>query len=605
MKYCSIALLCFAASNGSAQVLTNNGATASISPGTVVTGVGLENDSGTIINQGTAVLKDVTAQSGTTFTNKSLLAISGSMGGTGSITSDSATVIINGTTAQSIPAGFFTGNKVLNLTTSNAAGITLNGPLGIRNALLAYSGSFNANGYLTLLSDSNTTALIDGSGSGTITGNVTMQRYLASGFGYHYIGSPFQATKVAELGDDIPLSESFPNVFRYVEDTASNGWIKYNDTSNILYPLQGYAINTGFASDPKTIDLKGVVNNGSLSITLANHSRVNTQGFNLVGNPFPSPIDWKAPGGWTKTNIDDAIYYFDNGTMDRYKGSYSSHVNGISSDGKASNVIASMQGFFVHVKPTKTGTLQIDNDARVNNFTSLFHKETGNKDYPLVRLTAGYDDTSHLADPTVVYFDNAATDQFETVLDAIKMMNTDQRVPNFYSVSSDLNFAINAMPLPNESTKEIPLVLQLDKDGDIIFKATDIQNMPAGLHAYFADAERGVIQDIGLISTYKISLAKGSYDHRFYLLFSKQSYVSIPGAEELNAYAKGDGIVVTLTDDRGELMVTNTLGQLIHRETILGNGPHEVSFNTTAGVYIATMTTSKGKKSKKIFISAE
>src|SRR5579872_2575968 len=43
--------------------------------------------------------------------------------------------------------------------------------------------TLNANGNLTLLSTAAQTALVDGSGTGEVVGNLTMQRYLPSGFG--------------------------------------------------------------------------------------------------------------------------------------------------------------------------------------------------------------------------------------------------------------------------------------------------------------------------------------------------------------------------------------------------------------------------------------
>ena len=48
-----------------------------------------------------------------------------------------------------------------------------------------------------------------------------------------------------------------------------------------------------------------------------------TKGFNLVGNPYPSAIDWDAASGWTKTNIDNAVYYFKASATDQYGGTYS------------------------------------------------------------------------------------------------------------------------------------------------------------------------------------------------------------------------------------------------------------------------------------------
>src|SRR5690606_10299861 len=105
-----------------------------------------------------------------------------------------------------------------------------------------------------------------------------------------------------------------------------------------------------------------------------------TRGFHLIGNPYPSPIDWNASEGWTKLNVENGIYFFTAGTT-QYTGTYTSYVNGISStDGKSSNIIPSMQGFFVKVtNPAAgaskvTGSLSINNKARVNDFSQQFLK---------------------------------------------------------------------------------------------------------------------------------------------------------------------------------------------------------------------------------------
>ncbi len=51
---------------------------------------------------------------------------------------------------------------------------------------------------------------------------------------------------------------------------------------------------------PLTLDLTDTVNNGSVTVTLYNHNYTYTKGMNLVGNPYPSAIDWNAASGWTR-----------------------------------------------------------------------------------------------------------------------------------------------------------------------------------------------------------------------------------------------------------------------------------------------------------------
>lgn len=562
-----------------------------------------------VLNLSTAIttFKDLSLLNGSSLSvGTGMLKVSGTVTAAGSIAATSGTVEFNGTSAQVIPAGLFTSSSVKNLTTNNTAGTALGGTLNVTGVLKATTGTFATGSHLTLMSTATATALIDGSGAGSVTGDVTMQRYLPSGFGYRYISSPFQAALVSELDEDLNLAASFPALYRYDENLASAGWVKHIIATDTLKPFAGYAANFGALSAATTIDITGTVNNGALSTQLFNHNRTYSLGFNLVGNPYPSPIDWTAASGWTKTNIDNAIYYFNNGTVNQYQGAYSSYVNGVSSDGVASNIIPSMQGFFVHVSNGSypvSATLAANNSVRVNNLSPSYHRETSNTEYPIIRLSAGFTSDSAYSDPMVVYFDNSATDAFEQEKDARKMLNTDERVPNLYSVSSEEKLAINAITVPDNSTRYIPLGLKLDKDGEVEFKMRDIIRMPAGLRAYFADVEKGIIQDAEQMPRYKLPLSKGEYAHRFYLMFSKQEKVLLPGTEELIAFVKDGSVYVTVPSGSGELLITNMLGQAVRQETIVSGGLHKTTLDGAApGVYIVTLISDGRKLSKKVVV---
>jgi hypothetical protein len=559
------------------------------------------------LQSGTAAMKDLIVDTPSSFTVKGSLQIAGSIANAGTLNAAAATVEMNGSAAQTIPANTFSGHLVQNFIANNNAGISLNDTMLLSGIMKAVKGNFNANGLLTLTSDKNGTALIDGSGNGGVIGLVTMQRYLPSGFGYRYVSSPFIAAHVSELYDDLNLGDSFATLYRYDEDVNHAGWIKYTDSSQTLQPLSGYAANFGALSTARTINVSGTVSNGPLSTTLYNHNQTYTLGFNLVGNPYPSPIDWNAASGWTKTNLDDAIYYFDNGVTDRYQGAYSSFVNGVSSNGVASNVIASMQGFFVHVSNGSypvSATLGMTNAVRVNDLLSVFHKQLS-ASRSLLRLSAGFSDAAGYADPTVVYFDAAAQESYERDKDAVKMFNTDDRVPSLYSLATGTRLAINAQPQPGDLTQSIPLGLKLPRAGDVVFRRCDLEEMPTGLRVYLADAATGTVQDLAEQPDYKVSLGQGDIENRFYLLFSREEKPAIPGRESLDVFARGSTLVVTLREGEGELSVANTLGQVVERRRLSGKGLHEVPLQAVPGVYVVSMMTANGVKSKKVFVGAE
>ncbi len=97
--------------------------------------------------------------------------------------------MLNGISAQEINPSLFINNTIRNLEIDNNSGVSLTGPLSLTGIVRVQNGLLASGGNLTLVSTETETALIDGSGTGIVTGNVTMQRYLPSAFGYKYISS--------------------------------------------------------------------------------------------------------------------------------------------------------------------------------------------------------------------------------------------------------------------------------------------------------------------------------------------------------------------------------------------------------------------------------
>jgi hypothetical protein len=562
-----------------------------------------------------AVSNNVTITGGTLNINSQTLQIGDSIINNGSFIASDGTIEMNGIAAQTIPASAFTGNLVEHLIINDSVSVTLEGPLQLTGILLVSYGQLNAGGYLTLVSTATRTALIDGSGAGDVLGDVIVQRYLASGFGYKYVSSPFQAATVNEFSDDVALGASFPTFYRYDESQVSSGWISYTNTTNALAPMQGYAANMGASSAAKTVDATGVVNNNTITLpTLYNHNETYTLGFNLVGNPYPSPIDWNAAGGWSRTNIDDAVYYFNAGATNQYTGTYSSYINGVSSDGVAGNVIAAMQGFFVHVSNGSfpvAATLGINNSARINNLAPSFFRGGMPLTAPLLRLSAGFAAEKMTADPMVVYFDDAATRAFDQEMDALKLMNTDSLVPSLYVVASDTaRLSICAWPGADlqDTADIIPLGLTTKRAGWVLFNASSMERIPYGRHIYLYDAKTGVRQDLQDNPQYRLYLDAGEYKNRFFLVFCGQAVVTPPPAAAggtFKAYSAAGKLYVQISgtsEGNCDVVVTNMLGQIILRKQLRGNNTYELAAPVSTGIYIVSFYTPQQVVSQKVFI---
>ena len=518
-----------------------------------------------------------------------------------------------GGNAFTLPVGTFTSAPFINnLSIYRTNSLTLNEQMISLNGILLCNGPLNTNGNLTLLSTAGGTALIDGSGTSTIAGNVTMQRYLPSGFGYKYFSSPFQGATVSEFGDNMDLLAVFPSFYNYDESKSSAGWVTYTNSAGVLNPLYGYAVNFGSSVTAITADVTGVINNGNLSRTMYNNNNTYTKGFNLVGNPYPSPIDWDAASGWTKTNIDNALYFFKASTTDQYGGTYSSYIGGVSTGGSSMNLIPSMQGFFIHVSNGTfpvSGTLGLNNNVRITDLTHSFTKSNGLNSIPLLRLTAGFSDDPSSADPMVIYFDEKASPGFDGNLDALKLMNTDLKVPNLYSVGSDgYNLSINALPVTEDSLLVVPLGLMTARVGSITFRIKDIGEFFSGTRIYLYDDLTKADQNLDLNKVYTIYLNSGEYNNRFSLRFMKGTAGisdENPVTDLFNIYSS-HGILIAeiplLPGKRGTLIINNISGQILFRKEIYTGGYQEIDPQLKTGIYFVRYISGNVSHTKKIFI---
>lgn len=198
---------------------------------------------------------------------------------------------------------------------------------------------FYANGHLLLLSGSDEPSgtasvgpLPDGS---AVIGDVTVQRHMAGeGRIYRFISSPVQHATVASMKDDFPVTGLFadpsagpgivsksPSLYHYDESIGElqKGWLPYPTTGlaseNFLVAGKGYAAFIRNSNTSTVWDVTGTLHQGPMDLPVAfTPNNEPSNGWNLVGNPYPSAIRWGEtdPGKWTIENISSVIAVYDN-----------------------------------------------------------------------------------------------------------------------------------------------------------------------------------------------------------------------------------------------------------------------------------------------------
>jgi hypothetical protein len=554
-----------------------------------------------------ASVNNLTIDAGSDLTVSGRLSIAGTITNAGVFRVPDGTVEMAGSLTKIIQTGTFYGDSVRNLIVNNLSGVTVQNPLRITGSLKLTNGDLASDGNITLVSTPARTAFIDGSGAGNVTGIVTMQRYLGKAYGYKYFSSPFQSSKVSEFADEVDLNQSFAPIYKYVENrmaygVAVSGWEKYVIGDSLLRPVHGYSVNFSNAT-PLTVDISGIVNNGPLLMNVYNHDQTYTKGFNLAGNPYPSAINWDMVAA-ANPDVENAIYLFK--ATDQYNGVYTSYVNGVPATGNL-NIIPSMQGFFVHV-PLSPGyaILNMDNSMRTGDQTHNFVKGSSKGEKPLITVTAGFSGYS-LSDPVIIYTDDKATEAFDRELDALKLFNTAQNIPNFYSLASDNSqLSINGMPFPADKFPEVPLGIRTKINGEVVFHLTREASFPAGV-VYLYDAVRDSVAEISS-TDYRVFLNSGTYDSRFFLQFDNISLEIINHERVLDpmkVYSSGTTLyaeVNCLEGKPGYLSVISLTGQKMFERQLYENGRHEFDLPVTDGIYIVNFRTGTFSLSRKIFI---
>jgi hypothetical protein len=533
------------------------------------------------------------------------------------------TVVFNGSAPQTITGATTWDNLVID----NPAGVTVtSGNQYIYGILYPTSGTLTTNDSLTLLSESGRTALIAGTGAGAVSGNVTMQRYMAPDTcrGYQHFSSPFSNATLSQFRpymdlifgsaniDTLPV---YPTFFQYYDVTTSfdNGWFepfKNNDTTQIdtidMHPMVGYTANFGSDSTKfETVSLTGTVNNGALAPINLNYTGTGSDGWNFVGNPYPSPIDWNVLSASTTNVINGFSIYNATGQYAGYYGAYDGN-SGVSTH-NATNLIPSMRGFFVETSASG-GSISFTNAARTLDlnpqpyFTKIHNQS--NTSYPVLHLYAVSNVTNSIPDDLIIYFDPNANGSTGIG----KLWNPDIHIPNFYSInSSNANLAINGLKEFNDTTLIIPLGLSVSISGSYKIYAGDILNFSSGSKVYLQDKIAGVTQDLTQNPNYSFTINSGDpLSGRFYIMFSLPSNINEVSANrnDFTAWALENEIDVNYYGNTpANINIYNMLGQTLIHNYKLNKGINRFSQDFSHGYYLIQVNSGDRISNKKIYIN--
>ncbi|HEY9005046.1 MAG TPA: T9SS type A sorting domain-containing protein [Ohtaekwangia sp.] len=342
------------------------------------------------------------------------------------------------------------------------------------NAMLDADGASDA-AIFTLLSTSDDpiadAAIATLPAGAQVNGDVTVQRYMSitegenNGRIFRYIASPVQQATVADIQGEIPVTGPFlgtskcfgcsinQSMFAYIEsfttDVNGDGVVDIND-GYVSFPVsinteelqtgRGYATFVRGNVMPSPVwDVRGVINTGNVTpisfpVSFTSSGNAASDGWNLVGNPYPSVIDWNAASGWTKTNINGTIYIPDNGYI---TGLRYATWNGTVGTNRGSRYIATAQGFWV--KASASPVFRANENVKAAGQPAIFFRAPAVENMLRVKLSNILFD-----DEAVVHFREDATAGFDEQVDAWKLKNSSFNLSTLTANHEKLS--INSMP---------------------------------------------------------------------------------------------------------------------------------------------------------------
>jgi hypothetical protein len=409
----------------------------------------------------------------------------------------------------------------------------------------------------------------------------------------------------------------------YSYNTANNGYDNTSITSSSSFTrCKGYAVrapNSYSATTPTiyTGTFTGVPNNGNFTIALD----ATSPGFNLVGNPYPSPIDASAFVTANSSLIDGTLYFFShnaksNGTA--YEASSggtgmqyatwngtgataaAAGISGIGQNASLPNGIIQVgQGFIV--KATTAGNLSFTNAMRTVTATNAnadqFFKMVNTKSATASVTTekhrlwldlnnANGDGLSQL----LVGYVDGATNEADNLYDGEEFGNPQTSLT---SLLNGKNYTIQGRALPFTDTDTVPLAFKAATNGTY----TIALNKTDGVFAtdqdvLLKDNVTGTVKNLKT-GGYTFTATAGTANSRFELAYAK-SAVNAIGVNSAITAVKKQGVYQVNTDGAimKEIAVYDMQGHEVFKQQNINSTTSALSGLPAArGVLILKVTT--------------
>ncbi len=456
--------------------------------------------------------------------------------------------------------------------------------VGWSEALLVY-GDLTNNGAIELQNmtsnGSSGSLIVEGeiSGTGTFKYNLTVEGSTDWGSwntGWHFLSSPVASQAIsafATTGDDNDY-----DFYGYHEPTRQ--WINYkeepdDDPKFSIWNGANFVVGRGYfvsyQANQYGLEFTGAINHSNITLSNLTETESAGKGWHLLGNPFPSAIEWNN-GDWALTNVAGTAKIWDS-EIESY------------TDLAASEVIPAAQGFFIQVEES-TNSLTIPLSARIHATGSWYKSD----DNLAVKLSARPVDGSS-AQASLIRIHPEASENFDFYYDSRFIPGG---APLLYSLTEGERLSTNTLPSLSNG-QEILYGFEKNEHSDF---AIELIENNTGMPVYLTDFKTGTTTEISQNPVYTFTAAAGDNPNRFKLTFGSVG-IEQPVAQSIRVYTSENMLYLLTGGNAARVEVFSLTGQkLMDVETRSNTLP----LNITSGIYLVKVTTSGQTHVQKIIV---
>lgn len=434
---------------------------------------------------------------------------------------------------------------------------------------IIYSGD-NANTYNLTINEGATLTIEDGASlitAGTIinNGTVNIEKSISNGQ-WHLVSAPVSGIQ----------SGTFTGDYLQYWDETSASWIEIPNTDFGLNTGVGYGL---FPVAKNDYVYTKTPNNGPVPVGISytavpDESR---DGANLLGNPYPSSIDWNQVSGF------GAVYYWDGSQYLAYPetGGY----------GTGLQYIPPMQAFFIVVPDNDPSTFTFTNDMRTHSGASNYYKSDKVLENGILLSAL----SNGLEDDLLIRYMPDASEEFEIEKDALKLKAHISGKSEIWTKTDENELSIDV----RDNINTIQLGYANDQNGYYSISIKEADNIGS---IELEDTKLNQFHDLSK-GAYAFGWNNSDSEERF-ILHLKATGTNDMEAQAVQVYAANGQVYVRMDEanDFDQIMVYDLAGRLVFESPLNKEMLQSIELNQPVGAYLVQLIGEKSSLTEKVIV---